>query len=73
MTQHPVPSQYFRSGTRAKRGATSHLITVRLPEDLVERLAEVGNQEPFRLPWLRYSREGDAGTKVDVGRELFGG
>jgi len=49
MRQHPVPSQYFRSGSRAKKSTTSHLISVRLPEELVERLAEVGNEEGLAL------------------------
>jgi hypothetical protein len=43
------PSTYFSSGSRAPRASTSHLISVRLSDDLVRRLAEVGNSEGLAM------------------------
>ncbi len=37
------PSGYFSSGNRARRVSNQHLISLRLSEDLLRRLAEVGN------------------------------
>jgi metal-responsive CopG/Arc/MetJ family transcriptional regulator len=49
MADRHSPAQYFMAASRAKRGSTSQLISVRLPEDLVQRLAEVGNEEGLAM------------------------
>jgi hypothetical protein len=49
MVERQSPAQYFRAASRAKRGSTSQLISVRLPEELVQRLADVGNQEGLAM------------------------
>jgi hypothetical protein len=49
MTEQSSPSAYFRSGSRAKPTPTSHLISVRLSDDLVRRLADVGNDEGLAM------------------------
>ena len=38
------PSSYFSSGSRAPRASTSHLISPRLSDELMRRLAEVGQR-----------------------------
>ena len=43
------PSEYFQNSSRNRQGAPSRLISVRLPEDLIERLAEVGNDEGLAM------------------------
>ncbi|MDQ6613311.1 MAG: hypothetical protein M3083_00710 [Actinomycetota bacterium] len=43
------PSTYFSSDSRARRASTSHLISVRLTDDLMRRLAEVGNAEGLAM------------------------
>lgn len=40
-----APSSYFRAGTQKVPGPESHVVSVRLSDDLVRRLAEVGNAE----------------------------
>ena len=49
MTDRQSPSRYFTTSSRAKRGTTSRLISVRLPEELIERLAAVGNEEGLAM------------------------
>jgi hypothetical protein len=49
MVKEPSPSEFFLSASRVKRGTTSRLIRVRLPEDLVQRLAEVGNEQGLAM------------------------
>lgn len=49
MAERQAPSQYFVTGSRAKRGSTSQLISVRLPEELIKRLAAVGNEEGLAM------------------------
>jgi len=43
------PSQRFISSNRVLKNKTSQLISVRLPEDLLERLAAAGNAEGFTM------------------------
>jgi metal-responsive CopG/Arc/MetJ family transcriptional regulator len=42
-------SEYFAASPRVSGGSASHMVSVRLPEDLVQRLAEVGNEEGLSL------------------------
>jgi hypothetical protein len=42
-------SEYFATSTRQSGGSSSHMVSVRLPEDLVQRLSEVGNEEGLSL------------------------
>ena len=49
MAKGPYPSDFFLSASRVKRGTTSRLISVRLPEELVQRLAEVGNEQGLAM------------------------
>jgi hypothetical protein len=44
-----LPSAYFRAASRASRAPASHLISIRLPDDLVQRLAVVGNEEGLSM------------------------
>jgi hypothetical protein len=44
-----APSAYFSAGTRARKATTTHLISVRLTDDLLRRLAEVGNDEGLAM------------------------
>lgn len=49
MDQPPAPSSYFKSGSRGRAAPTNHLISVRLSDELVRRLAEVGNDESLAM------------------------
>jgi hypothetical protein len=49
MGDQPSPSAYFSSGSRARSTSASHLISVRLSDDLVRRLAVVGNDEGLAM------------------------
>ncbi|HXY46167.1 MAG TPA: hypothetical protein VEH29_18420 [Acidimicrobiales bacterium] len=49
MTERQTPSQYFAVASRAKRNTTSGLVSVRLPDDLLRRLAEVGNEQGLAM------------------------
>jgi hypothetical protein len=49
MGDQPSPSAYFRSGSRAKPTSASHLISIRLSDELVRRLAQVGNDEGLAM------------------------
>lgn len=49
MKERQTPSQYFAVPSRAKRNTTSGLVSVRLPDDLLRRLAEVGNEEGLAM------------------------
>ena len=40
-----VPSAYFQNDARRTDGPTSHVVSVRLSDELVRRLAQVGNDE----------------------------
>ena len=49
-TQRPVPpSRYFASSSRLGQRSSSRLISIRLPEDLLQRLASVGNAESLGM------------------------
>jgi hypothetical protein len=44
------PSEYFAITQRtARSGSPSHLISIRLPDDLLQRLAVVGNEESLSM------------------------
>ena len=43
------PSRYFSASGRERTGRTPHLISVRLPDELLQRLAEVGNEEGLAM------------------------
>ena len=44
------PSQYFSASGRERAAARAqHLISVRLPDELLQRLAEVGNEEGLAM------------------------
>jgi hypothetical protein len=47
--ERTAPSTYFVAGSRARRSSTSHLISVRLGDELLRRLAEVGNDEGLAM------------------------
>ena len=49
MADRTAPSAYFTAASRAAKSSTSHLISVRLSDDLLERLAEVGNVEGLAM------------------------
>jgi hypothetical protein len=43
------PSRYFASSSRLGQRSSSRLISIRLPEDLLQRLADVGNAEALGM------------------------
>ncbi|MGO9150717.1 MAG: hypothetical protein ACLP1E_11095 [Acidimicrobiales bacterium] len=43
------PSRYFASSSRLGQRSSSRLVSIRLPEDLLRRLAEVGNAEALGM------------------------
>jgi predicted DNA-binding protein len=43
------PSHYFAMSSRIAPRASSRLISIRLPEDLLQRLAETGNAEALGM------------------------
>jgi hypothetical protein len=49
MSERQTPSQYFAVASRAKRNTTTGLVSVRLPDDLLRRLAEVGNEQGLAM------------------------
>ena len=51
MKEQPAdsPSRYFTSSSRLGQRSSSRLISVRLPEGLLQRLAEVGNIEALGM------------------------
>ena len=49
MDQQQPPSAYFTTGSRSKAASASRLISVRLSDDLIRRLAEVGNDEGLAM------------------------
>ena len=44
-----VPSAYFLSSSKARKATTNHLISVRLTDELLQRLAQVGNDEGLAM------------------------
>jgi hypothetical protein len=49
MSNRVTPSQYFVAPSRAKRNTTSGLVSVRLSDELLRRLAEVGNEQGLAM------------------------
>ena len=49
MKEERSPSSYFRAASTPRRAGTSKLVSIRLPEELIQRLAEVGNEEGLSL------------------------
>jgi predicted DNA binding CopG/RHH family protein len=49
MEPQPSPSSYFKAASRSQRATTSQLVSIRVPEDLIRRLAEVGNEEGLSM------------------------
>jgi hypothetical protein len=49
MNEPRSPSSYFRAASPPRRSGTSKLVSIRLPEELIQRLAEVGNEEGLSL------------------------
>jgi len=50
MSSSRSPSEYFASSGRERTGGRAqHLISVRLPDELLRRLAEVGNEEGLAM------------------------
>jgi hypothetical protein len=49
MEEPRSPSSYFRATSSSRRSGTSRLVSIRLPEELLQRLAEVGNEEGLSL------------------------
>ncbi len=49
MTDRTKPSSYFSPSPRVGRGGPSHLISIRLSDDLLRRLAKVGNEEGLAM------------------------
>ena len=43
------PSRYFTTSSRLGQRSSSRLVSIRLPEDLLQRLAEVGNAEALGM------------------------
>lgn len=43
------PSGYFSTSRRARKTSQNHLISVRLSDDLMRRLAVVGNEEGLSM------------------------
>jgi hypothetical protein len=49
MEEPRSPSSYFRAASAPRRAGASQLVSIRLPEELIQRLAEVGNEEELSL------------------------
>lgn len=49
MARKSSPSRYFSQQTRLRSGPKAHMVSVRLSDDLIRRLAEVGNEEGLAL------------------------
>ena len=49
MSRPRSPSRYFQSSGRERTGLQAHLISVRLADELLQRLAEVGNEEGLAM------------------------
>ena len=43
------PSKYFEASSRNSGRPATQLISVRLPEELLQRLAEIGNEEGLAM------------------------
>jgi hypothetical protein len=49
MDKSKSPSSYFRAGSTSRRSSSNRLVSIRLPEELIQRLAKVGNEEGLSL------------------------
>jgi hypothetical protein len=49
MKDLPSPSSYFKQDARSPRRGGNHLVSVRLPDELVRRLATAGNDEGLSM------------------------
>jgi hypothetical protein len=49
MEEPRSPSKYFKAASAPRRAGANQLVSIRLPEELLERLAEVGNEEHLSL------------------------
>ncbi len=49
MKERLAPSDYFTAGSRGRNPSTSHLISIRLADDLIQRLAAIGNDEGLAM------------------------
>ena len=47
--QRPTPSSYFAAAPKTARQPVSHLVSIRLSEDLLQRLGEVGTDEGLSM------------------------
>jgi hypothetical protein len=43
------PSRYFTKASKPQRVAANHLISIRLSDELIRRLAQVGNDEGLAM------------------------
>jgi predicted DNA binding CopG/RHH family protein len=44
-----TPAAFFEASSRKKSGGNNQLISVRLPEELLERIAVVGNEQGLSM------------------------
>ena len=49
MEEPRSPSRYFRASSPPRRAGANQMVSIRLPEELLQRLAEVGNEEHLSL------------------------
>lgn len=49
MSRPRSPSRYFQTSGRERSGLQTNLISVRLADELLQRLAEVGNEEGLAM------------------------
>jgi len=49
MDSQPSPSGYFSKASKPRRVASNHLISIRVSDELIRRLAQVGNDEGLAM------------------------
>lgn len=49
MTESPSAGQYFNASSRNGMRGSTRMVSVRMPEELLLRLAEVGNEEGLAM------------------------
>ena len=49
MARKSSPSRYFSMQTRLGGGPKAHMVSIRLSDDLIRSLAEVGNEEGLAM------------------------
>ena len=49
MRKRGSPSTYFSNSSRGRSGPASHLVSIRLPEELLQRLAAIANDEGLAM------------------------